>query len=278
MALYAIGDVQGCNEELGELLDALRFSPDRDQLWFVGDLVNRGPDSLGVMRRVRSLGDGATVVLGNHDLHLIALALGGTRRGKAGDTLADLLDAPDLDALLEWLLERPLMHEDAARGLALVHAGLPPQWDMPTSRRCARELEAALARDPVSLVKNMYADLPDRWDESLIGMKRLRFITNCFTRLRFVDSAGRLRLNIKNSPDHIENSGLIPWFACADARWRGTQIVFGHWSALGFLRNSDAIGLDTGCVWGNRLTSLRLDVPDAPPVSVPCGASRPVAY
>jgi bis(5'-nucleosyl)-tetraphosphatase (symmetrical) len=272
MALYAIGDVQGCDAELGQLLQALRFSPDRDRLWFVGDLVNRGPASLEVLRRVRAMGEAASVTLGNHDLHLLAVAHGSGRL-KRGDTLSDILAAPDRDRLLEWLAHRPLCVEDRALNLCLLHAGLSPQWDMPAARRCAREFEQALRRDPSKLFKHMYGDEPDLWDESLEGAERLRYIVNCFTRLRYVDAEGRLQLQVKGSPRKTQRGSLIPWYEAPQAGWHGTRSVFGHWSTLGFFRNADVIGLDTGCVWGGSLTALRLDVPDAAPVQVACTSS-----
>jgi bis(5'-nucleosyl)-tetraphosphatase (symmetrical) len=274
MALYAIGDVQGCDAELGQLLAALRFSPDKDRLWFVGDLVNRGPSSLAVLRRVRALGGAASVVLGNHDLHLLALAHGFGKQ-KRDDTLSEVLAAPDGGRLIEWLAHLPLCVEDLTRSLCLLHAGLSPQWDMPTARRCAREFEEALRRDPSTLFQKMYGDEPARWEETLEGAERLRYIVNCFTRLRYVDADGRLELRAKGSPKKAQRESLTPWYEVRDARWRGTRLVFGHWSTLGFFRNADVIALDTGCVWGGSLTALRLDVPDAAPVQVPCSSSGP---
>jgi len=271
MALYAIGDVQGCNDELGALLDAVHFSPDRDRLWFVGDLVNRGPDSLGVLRRIRALGDAATVTLGNHDLHLLAVAYGFAHL-RSGDTLDDILAAPDRGGLLEWLSGRPLLHDDRALNACMLHAGLAPQWDLAKARRCAREFEGALRRDPETLLERLYGDQPDRWDDALEGAERLRFIVNCFTRLRYVDADGRLMLRAKGSPKKTQTPSLIPWFEAREARWRGPRIVFGHWSTLGFFQDAGVTGLDTGCVWGGTLTALRLDVPDAAPVQVGCAA------
>jgi bis(5'-nucleosyl)-tetraphosphatase (symmetrical) len=273
MALYAIGDVQGCDTELGALLSALKFSADRDSLWFVGDLVNRGPDSLKVLRRIRALGDAATVILGNHDLHLLAVAYGGARL-REDDTLDAVLAAPDRAVLLDWLSSRPLMHEDAHLNACMVHAGLAPQWDVALARECAHELERALRRDPVKLFDRLYGDQPDRWDDALAGEERLRFIANCLTRLRYLDPEGRLALRAKGSPKKAQSKSLIPWFEARDARWRGSRIVFGHWSTLGFFSNADVTGLDTGCVWGDRLTALRLDVPDATPVQVACALPR----
>lgn len=272
MALYAIGDVQGCDAELEALLKTIRFSADRDRLWFVGDLVNRGPASLKVLRRVRALGDGATVTLGNHDLHLLAVAQGAAPL-RRDDSLTEVLAAPDRDVLIEWLAGRPLLHEERALNLCLLHAGLPPQWDLPTARACAREVEHALRRDPEKLFEHMYGDQPDRWDDALTGARRLRFIVNCFTRLRYVDAAGRLALGAKGAPKRTQRNSLIPWFEAANARWRGTRVVFGHWSTLGFFENADVIGLDTGCVWGGSLTALRLDVASASPQQVDCQAS-----
>ena len=273
MALYAIGDVQGCDHELGALLDAIHFSVDRDRLWFVGDLVNRGPDSLGVLRRIRSMGDAATVTLGNHDLHLLAVAFGQSRI-RSDDTLNEVLAAPDRDSLLEWLAGRPLLHEDPALNVCMLHAGLAPQWTMSLARACAREVEHALQSRPAQLFEKLYGDQPDCWDDALEGDERLRFIVNCFTRLRYIDADGRLMLRVKGSPKKSQTAALIPWFEARDARWRGSRVVFGHWSTLGFFHGTDVTGLDTGCVWGGSLTAWRLDVPDAKPIQVGCAAAQ----
>jgi bis(5'-nucleosyl)-tetraphosphatase (symmetrical) len=272
VALYAIGDIQGCDRELGDLLTSIEFSADRDRLWFVGDLVNRGPESLQVLRRIRALGDAAIVTLGNHDLHLLAVALGAARL-RTDDTLDAILSAPDRDTLLEWLIARPLLHEDPALNRCMVHAGFAPQWDLPTARSCAREFERALQRDPKRVFEHLYGDEPDRWDDALTGAERLRFIVNCFTRLRYVDGDGRLALRAKGSPKKAQAKSLVPWFDAAHARWHGARVVFGHWSTLGFFSNSRVTALDTGCVWGGSLTALRIDIPDAQPVQVGCRAS-----
>jgi bis(5'-nucleosyl)-tetraphosphatase (symmetrical) len=274
MSLYAIGDVQGCDAELGTLLAALRYSADRDRLWFVGDLVNRGPDSLAVLRRIRSLGDAATVTLGNHDLHLLAVAFGAAHE-RSGDTLNEILAAPDRNALLEWLAGRPLFHEDEALNACMLHAGLAPQWDLQLARQCARKFEHGLRSNPEKLFSRLYGDQPDLWDEVRNGEERMRFIANCFTRLRYVDADGRLMLRAKGSPKKPQAKSLIPWFEAQNARWRGPRIVFGHWSTLGFFNNGNITALDTGCVWGGTLTALRLDDPDAKPVQVPCSVPRP---
>jgi bis(5'-nucleosyl)-tetraphosphatase (symmetrical) len=270
MALYAIGDVQGCDDQLGALLAAVKFSADRDRVWLVGDLVNRGPDSLKVLRRVHALGDSASVVLGNHDLHLLAVSLGKARI-RDGDTLAQVLEAPDRDQLLDWLTTRPLIHEEPAMNICMVHAGFAPQWDVQTARSCAREFERALQRNPAKLFETLYGDEPDRWQPDLQGTDRLRFIANCLTRLRYVDADGRLMLRAKGSPKKAQAKSLIPWFEAQGARWFGPRIVFGHWSTLGYFRNEHVTALDTGCVWGDCLTALRLDDPEAPPVQVACG-------
>jgi len=277
MALYAIGDIQGCDAELGALLQRLAFSADRDRVWFVGDLVNRGPESLDTLRRIRALGDAATVVLGNHDLHLLAVAFGHAKV-RSDDTLNEILAAPDRDALFEWLLTRPLLHEDRALNLCLLHAGLAPQWDMSAARACAREFEAALQRDPRQVFAEMYGDEPSRWSPALTGAERLRFIANCFTRLRYVDAEGRLALRTKGPPEKAQKKSLIPWFDADHARWHGPRIVFGHWSTLGFFSNAHVVGLDTGCVWGGNLTALQLDAADARPVKVSCRKSSAPGY
>ena len=199
------------------------------------------------------------------------MAYGGARL-RSDDTLDAILAAPDRAVLLEWLQERPLLHEDADLNVCMVHAGLAPQWDLNVARDCAHELEKALRRNPEKLFDRLYGDQPDCWDEALQGEERLRFIANCLTRLRYVDTEGRLALRAKGSPKKTQTKSLIPWFEARDARWRGPRIIFGHWSTLGFFRNADVTGLDTGCVWGDRLTALRLDVPDAKPVQVPCAA------
>jgi bis(5'-nucleosyl)-tetraphosphatase (symmetrical) len=268
MATYAIGDVQGCCDELEALLRALDFEPSRDRLWFVGDLVNRGPRSLDVLRLVRRLGDAAVTVLGNHDLHLLAIARGAAHLRPADHTLLPVLEAPDRDALLDWLQARPMLHHDATLGVTMVHAGLPPQWDIALARRCAAELEAALRGEHSGrLLADMYGNQPDLWDEALEGVDRLRFVTNALTRLRVCDTAGRLLLKYKGPPAKMP-AGVVPWFRVPGRRSSGARIVCGHWSALGYHDGDGVLALDTGCVWGGRLTAQRLDAPE-PPVAVP---------
>lgn len=265
MTRYAVGDIQGCDEELQALLERLRFSADRDQLWFVGDLVNRGPDSLAALRRVRSLGDNAVVVLGNHDLHLLAVAHG-ARRPRRNDTLDEVLGAPDREALLEWLITRPLAHAEGAD--LMVHAGVVPQWTVALTLTLAREVGEALRRDPRALFDHMYGNEPDRWHERLSGMARLRFAINVLTRLRVCTADGRVDLTIKGEPPPPP-SPVRPWFAHAERASREARVIFGHWSALGLVREHGVIGLDTGCVWGGALSAVDLDSERAV-VSVPC--------
>jgi bis(5'-nucleosyl)-tetraphosphatase (symmetrical) len=259
VAVYAIGDVQGCYDALRRLLDALAFEPARDRLWFTGDLVNRGPQSLEVLRFVSAL-DGVVTVLGNHDLHLLALASGApAARRRSRDTLDDVLAAPDRDALLDWLRRRPLAHHDARLGWLLVHAGVPPQWDLAQTLACAREVEEVVrGPDAHAFLADMYGDEPARWDPALRGLARWRFVTNCLTRMRYCDAEGRLELEAKGSPG-TQPGGYVPWFRAPGRATRGQPVAFGHWATLGFLHEPDLLALDTGCVWGKGLTGVRLD-------------------
>jgi bis(5'-nucleosyl)-tetraphosphatase (symmetrical) len=276
MAIFAIGDVQGCYDDLRRLLDRLAFNPAEDRLWLTGDLVNRGPKSLETLRFAKGLGERAVCVLGNHDLHLLALAAGHARM-RPNDTLDAILAAQDRDDLLTWLRTRPLLHHDAALGYTLVHAGLPPQWDLATAQNCARELEAVL-RGPEAgeFFAHMYGDQPDRWSTGLTGMDRLRYIVNCFTRLRYVGPEGQLDLKQKGKPGS-QPAGLIPWFAAPRRASAKLHILFGHWSTLGEVRDQNVYALDTGCVWGGKLSALRLDGDDSGAwYSVDCpGTLRP---
>ncbi|MEJ2479594.1 MAG: symmetrical bis(5'-nucleosyl)-tetraphosphatase [Acidihalobacter sp.] len=275
MAVYAVGDLQGCLEPLQRLLDKLRFDPAADRLWLVGDLVNRGPHSLETLRFVRGLGEAAVCVLGNHDLHLLAVAASG-RPLKPRDTLRPVIEASDAGELLGWLRGLPLLHHDAAIGWTLVHAGLPPQWDLELARTCAAQVEAEL-RGPRSerLFASMYGDRPARWSPGLAGMERLRYTLNALTRIRYVDAAGALDFACKTAPEQAP-AGLTPWFRVADRLSRDERVVFGHWSTLGLIRDTGVLALDTGCLWGGQLSAARLDAPDTPVVSVSCPqAKRP---
>jgi bis(5'-nucleosyl)-tetraphosphatase (symmetrical) len=272
VAVYAIGDVQGCFRELQLLLNKLGFDPARDRLWFAGDLVNRGPQSLETLRFVRNLGAAAITVLGNHDLHLLAAA---ARAGKlkAKDTLRPILDAPDREELLDWLRRRPLLHHDAELGYTLIHAGLPPQWDLEQAQACAREVETVLRGvGHGEFFERMYGDEPTLWTDELPGWERLRFITNCLTRLRYCDAEGRVALAHKGAPGS-QPVGLYPWFELPHRRSRELNILFGHWSTLGERSSPGVYPLDTGCLWGGQLTALRLD--GAPRwIRLPCAGVR----
>jgi bis(5'-nucleosyl)-tetraphosphatase (symmetrical) len=267
MTRWAIGDVQGCCAELDELLARIRFNPDRDLLWFTGDLVNRGPQSLAALRRVRDLAANAVVVLGNHDLHLLAVALVPRHGLKRGDTLDEILAAHDRDTLIGWLLERPLAHHDIAHHDLLVHAGVVPQWHAQQTARLAGEVAQSLRHDPVPLLSAMYGDEPSQWHDSLSGTERQRFIINVLTRLRVCTARGRIDLRQKGAPADVRPPWL-PWFRVPERASAAIRVVFGHWSALGYYRDDGVLGLDTGCVWGGTLTAANLDDPEAPPVAV----------
>ena len=271
MAVYAIGDIQGCTDELKSLLDRLQFDPARDRLWLTGDLVNRGPDSVGSLRFVRSLGKAAITVLGNHDLHLLAVAAG-HGPGKRDADVMQVLSAPDRDELLDWLRHRPLLHHAPDLGWTMVHAGLPPQWNIETAAACAAEVQAELARDPDAVFARMYGNRPRRWSATLSRNARLRFTINCLTRLRYVEQDGTLLLKHKGAPDTAPR-GAIPWFRHPRRRSAGERIVFGHWSTLGLLQEDGVLCLDGGCVWGGRLCAARLDA-DEPAVCLDCPAHR----
>lgn len=267
MARWAVGDVQGCCDELEQLLARIRFSPDRDRLWLVGDLVNRGPKSLQTLRLVRSLGANAISVLGNHDLHLLAVRLVGAKQRRS-DTLAPILAATDCDTLLEWLQLLPLAYFEPAQGDLLLHAGVLPQWSVAQTLELAAEVERALRDDPRTLLSGMYGDQPDLWQPSLAGLARLRLTINVLTRLRFCTPEGRVDFRQKGKPESAP-SPWMPWFKVPGRASRGERLVFGHWSALGFHSERGVLALDTGCVWGGALTAVNLDDREAPPVSVP---------
>lgn len=257
MATWAIGDIQGCFDEFEALLRAIDFRPDRDRLWLVGDLVNRGPQSLQVLRFVRALGDSAVTVLGNHDLHLLAVAAGHGQI-KRGDTLHAVLEAPDRGELLDWLRGRPLFHFDAGLGVAMVHAALAPGWSIADAAARAAEVETALRQDADSFFRHMYGDTPHRWDESLRGAQRLRVITDYLTRVRFCRPDGTYDMRAKGPPG-TQPDGFLPWYELPARASAGTPIVFGHWSAVGVIGRDDVYALDTGCIWGRQLSALSLD-------------------
>jgi bis(5'-nucleosyl)-tetraphosphatase (symmetrical) len=230
VAVYAIGDLQGCYDPFRSLLDAIGFDAANDTLWLTGDLVNRGPKSLKTLRFVKSLGDSAITVLGNHDLHLLALAAGQVREGKRFESLGKILE------LIAWLRHQPLAHYDADLDTLLVHAGTHPHWSVNKTLARAHEVEVALrGKGYATLLGKMYGNTPNQWSGSLKGYKRLRFIIK---------------------PAH---KNLLPWYRSVEPAWSGTRVVFGHWSALGLIVLPDLLSLDTGCVWGRQLTAVRLD-------------------
>jgi bis(5'-nucleosyl)-tetraphosphatase (symmetrical) len=258
LAQYAIGDLQGCYDPFRRLLDKINFDPARDKIWLTGDLVNRGPKSRRSLRFVKNLGKSAITVLGNHDLHLLALANGVKVTNARFDSLWKILGHEDCDELIDWLRRRPLAHYSKKLGTLMVHAGIPPQWTVKKTLARAAEVEAALSGDAyVDLLEEMYGNKPDRWSGKLTGADRLRFIINALTRMRMLDDAGRINFTHSGPPDKgLKN--LVPWFESPQARWRGTRIVFGHWSALGLIVSDELISVDTGCVWGRQLTAVRL--------------------
>jgi bis(5'-nucleosyl)-tetraphosphatase (symmetrical) len=263
MAIFAVGDVQGCYAELRQLIDKLPFDPSEDELWFVGDLVNRGPDALSVLRFVKELGPAARTVLGNHDLHLLALALG-EGVPVTDDDLALVLAAADGQELVNWLRHQPLVHHNPDLNTLMVHAGIIPSWSVPDTLARAREVEAVLEGDDcTSFLTAMYGSQPDRWSKNLKGQDRLRFITNCLTRIRFVRADGSLDFDQKGPPGS-QPPGLVPWFEVPGRATADLRIVFGHWSALGFFERPNLLGLDTGAVFGGKLTAMRLDAPGRP--------------
>jgi bis(5'-nucleosyl)-tetraphosphatase (symmetrical) len=250
-----VGDVQGCYDALRRLLDVMAFDPALDTLWLVGDLVNRGPQSAQTLRYIKSLGPAALPLIGNHDFHLLVAAYG---HGKQypGDTLGDVLNAPDRDELLHWLRQQKLMH--AGEGYAMVHAGLLPQWSIAKALSLAAEVEAALRGDDINaFLRPLYGNMPNAWDDALTGEDRLRVIVNAMTRMRLCTPAGVMEFKHKAAPVDVP-AGFAPWYEAPDRAHADTPVIFGHWASLGVLLRDDAIGLDSGCVWGRKLTAMRL--------------------
>jgi len=273
MATYAIGDIQGCFDSFRRLLDACRYDPASDTLWLVGDLVNRGPQSLETLRFVRDLGTAAVTVLGNHDLYLLMMAFGAARKRGADDTIQPVLDAPDRDELLDWLRRQPLCHTEGE--FCLVHAGLLPQWTAAQARALAGEVEAAL-RGPQhgEFIRNMWGSEPAAWSDELAGWARLRVIVNAMTRMRFCSPQGIMEFATKgevaNAPE-----GYLPWFEVPGRRSADAVLVTGHWSALGLRLLPNLLALDSGCLWGNHLTAVRLQ--DRQVFQVACSPREAVA-
>ena len=268
---YLVGDIQGCCAALDALLARIAFSPSRDRLTVLGDLVNRGPQSLATLQRLRGLGAAATCLLGNHDLHLLAVAQG-VRSVHRSDTLSDILDSPDREACIDWLRQRRLAVFDD--GWLMVHAGVVPQWDVATALQLAAEVERHLQSDDLHDFLNvMYGNEPARWDASLSGADRLRFAVNVFTRIRFVAADGTLELKTKEGAGGAPE-GHTAWFDAPRRRTAGVPIAFGHWSTLGLVQRPDLLSLDTGCVWGGRLTAARIDGGRSEIIQVECTQAR----
>jgi bis(5'-nucleosyl)-tetraphosphatase (symmetrical) len=259
MATYVVGDIQGCYATLDYALTQMRFDPAVDTLWCAGDLVNRGPDSLRVLRLLHQLDSSVVAVLGNHDLHLLALAAGNLKYADQSN-LEDVLSAPDSAELIHWLQHRPLLHWDATLNFAMLHAGLPPQWSLEQALAYAAEVACALRGDGATdYLAELYGHEPSSWSDSLCGMPRLRYITNCFTRLRYCRADGSLVLSAKGRPGTQPDSAVQPWFSHPHRASSNTRIVSGHWSTLGYYAADNVWALDTGCVWGQQLTFLRID-------------------
>lgn len=264
MTIYAIGDIQGCYEDLTNLLDKIHFNPSKDKLWFVGDLVNRGPDSLSTLRFIKELGESAKTVLGNHDLHLLATYHGIKRNNDT--SVQELLNAPDCDELIDWLRTQPLLIHDEQTNFTLVHAGIYPQWTLSQAKRYANELETVLSSDNyLDFLNHMYGNRPNQWSNELTGWDRLRFICNSFTRMRYCHANGQLNFDYNGAPGSQENN-LIPWFDVPHRVNNNEKIIFGHWSTLGYFQKQNNLiipdniyATDTGCVWGGTLTALKIE-------------------
>ncbi|MDE1315114.1 bis(5'-nucleosyl)-tetraphosphatase (symmetrical) ApaH [Vibrio aestuarianus] len=255
MANYIVGDIQGCFDELQHLLATVKFQPQHDTLWLAGDLVARGPKSLETLRFVKALGNSARVVLGNHDLHLLAVSIG-IHPAKSRDKTLPILQAHDADELLEWLRHQPLMAEHPE--FVMCHAGISPQWDLNTAREAAKEVAAVLQGENWRwLIEQMYSNTPDIWSHKLQGIERYRYIINAYTRMRFCFTDGRLDMACKLPPQQVSDDALVPWFDVPQRIPLDKTVVFGHWAALEGYRSQSCIGLDTGCVWGGTLTMLR---------------------
>ena len=260
MSTYAVGDLQGCLKPLQQLLTHVKFDPQKDRLWVAGDLVNRGPESLAVLRFLYSLDDVVSIVLGNHDIHLLAAAAG-IREPSSSDTFQEIFDAPDCDVLLNWLRQQPLIHHDKSLGYAMVHAGIPPQWTLKAAKGYAKEVHKALkGKKSKQYLKYIYGNQPDQWDDALQGPERLRLITNYLTRMRYCKANGQLELQTKSKAAASIPGGYRPWFLHAKRKTADKKIIFGHWAALQGRANAENVfPLDTGYVWGGSLTLMRLE-------------------
>lgn len=270
MSIYAIGDIQGCYNELRHLLDRIKFDPTQDQLWLTGDLVNRGPHSLETLRFIKNLGNSAVSVLGNHDLHLIATVASLNKTGKK-DTLGPIIRAPDCHELINWLRQQPLFYYNDQ--YCMLHAGIPPQWDFEQTKLMAQSVEQTIqGNDYQRFFRSMYGDKPTIWQDDLPRSEKLRFAVNCFTRLRYCTINGELDFHFKGPPG-TQSAHLLPWFSVPGRKSMNMQIIFGHWSTLGFYAQNNVYSIDTGCLWGGQLTALKLTWPPQR-VSVDCKCNQ----
>ena len=271
MAIYAIGDLQGCYDSLQRLLDKIDFSPENDQIWFVGDLVNRGKKSLKTLRFVKSLGDSAITVLGNHDISLIAMHYGVI---PPSSSLKKLLKSKHREELIGWLRQQPFLHIDESIGYCMVHAGISPQWTIQEAEKYANEIEIPLrGADAAHWLKQVYGNKPTLWSRDLESYARHRYILNAFTRMRYCNSRnGSLNFKLKRPPriKKSKNAKQVPWFLYAERKELPLHVVFGHWSSLGYYQDNEVLSLDTGCVWGGQLTAARLDTSSPMLISHPC--------
>jgi bis(5'-nucleosyl)-tetraphosphatase (symmetrical) len=269
--IYLLGDLQGCGDPLAQMLQEVAFSPSRDHLYVLGDLVNRGPDSLGVLKRLSALGSSATCLLGNHDLHLLAVAQG-VRKPHKSDTVAQILDAPDREHWLNWLRHQKMAVQ--AHGWLMVHAGVLPQWDAAQTLALAAEVEAMLqGPDLATFLPLMYGNEPVQWRDELQGPERLRCVINSLTRLRFCSADGSMEFATKEGSGGAPQ-GYMPWFEVPGRRTEGVPVAFGHWSTLGLINRDDLLSLDTGCVWGGQLTAVRLTDTGREVIQIPCAQSQ----
>lgn len=272
MADYAVGDIQGCYGALMALVEKIQFDPEQDRLWIAGDMVSRGEDSLAVLRYIKSLGDAAVCVLGNHDISLIAMHYGLI---KPHPSLKKLLKAPDRDELIQWLCQQPMMQVDDDRKVCMTHAGLPPKWTVEEAKTYALEIQQMLQADGIAeWLGHVYGDKPRKWKKSLQGYDRHRYILNAFTRMRFLKNSGGLTFKYKLSPKFHKKH--IAWFDYPKRKNKDYCIIFGHWASLGFYQGNRVIGLDTGCVWGGSLSAINLDgiSKDMAPISVKCNRAK----
>lgn len=262
MTHYAVGDIQGCYRELMDVLDQVDFNPRNDCLWVAGDMVNRGPDSLATLRFLYRHKDSVRCVLGNHDLHLLAIYYG-HRQSKSSDTLNPILKSSKSEQWIDWLRQQPLCYHDESINYTMVHAGIPPQWSLTDALKYSAEVEKVLQSERIHrFLETMYGNEPELWDKNLTGNARLRCITNYFTRMRICKRSGQLDLNYKGDIDNIPR-GYQAWFKQPGRKTRQQRIIFGHWAALGgYVDNKHLFGLDTGCAWGQALTLMRLDTHD----------------